>query len=60
MPIGRLSFDDAALIENARAVTEAILRAKPASSKGLYVKKLTLSTVMSPGIRIDRSELALT
>jgi len=60
MPIGRLSFDDAALIENARTVTEAILRAKPASSKGLYVKKLTLSTVMSPGIRIDRSELALT
>jgi large subunit ribosomal protein L1 len=60
MPIGRLSFDDAALIENARTVTEAILRAKPASSKGLYVKKLTLSTVMSPGIRIDRSELTLT
>jgi len=60
MPIGKLSFDDAALIENARTVTEAILRAKPASSKGLYVKKLTLSTVMSPGIRIDRSELALT
>jgi len=60
MPIGRLSFDEAALIENARAVTEAILRARPASTKGQYVKKLTLSTVMSPGIRIDRSELSLT
>jgi len=59
MPIGKISFDDVALIENARTVTEAILRARPASSKGQYVRKLTLSTAMGPGVRIDRSELVV-
>ena len=57
-PIGRLSFDPAALIENAKVFTEAILRAKPAATKGQYIKKLVLSTAMGPGVRIDRSELA--
>ena len=57
-PIGRLSFEPAALIENAKVFTEAIMRAKPAASKGQYVKKLVLSTAMGPGVRIDRSELA--
>ena len=57
LPIGKLSFDDSALIENAQVVTEAILRARPASTKGQYVRKLTLSTAMGPGVRIDRSEL---
>ena len=56
-PIGKLSFDDQALIENAKAFTEAILRARPAAAKGQYVKKLVLSTAMGPGVRIDRSEL---
>ena len=59
MPIGKLSFDDTALIENARVVTEAILRAKPAASKGQYLRKLTLSTAMGPGVRIDRSEFTV-
>jgi large subunit ribosomal protein L1 len=59
MPIGKMSFEDEALIGNAKAVTEAIVRARPASSKGQYVKKLTLSTAMGPGIRIDRSELSI-
>ena len=58
LPIGRLSFEESALIENAKAVTEAIMRARPASTKGQYVRKLTLSTAMGPGVRIDRSELA--
>ena len=57
LPVGKLSFDDSALIENAKVVTEAILRARPASTKGQYVRKLTLSTAMGPGVRIDRSEL---
>ena len=57
-PIGRLSFEDQALIENAQAFTDAILRARPAAAKGQYVRKLILSSVMGPGIKIDRAQLA--
>ena len=57
-PIGKLSFEDLALIENAQAFTDAILRAKPAASKGQYVRRLILSSVMGPGIKIDRAQLA--
>lgn len=56
-PIGKLSFPDQALIENAQTVTEVILRAKPAAAKGQYVRKLTLSSAMGPGVKIDRTEL---
>jgi large subunit ribosomal protein L1 len=58
-PIGKLSFDLSALIENARAFTDAILRAKPASTKGQFVRKLVLSSTMGPGIKIDRTQLAV-
>jgi large subunit ribosomal protein L1 len=57
-PIGKLSFAEEALIENARAFTSAIMRAKPAVAKGQFVRKLILSSTMSPGIRIDPSVLA--
>lgn len=57
-PIGKLSFEEKALLENAMAFTEAILRAKPSSSKGQFVRRLTLSSTMSPGIRIDPANLA--
>lgn len=56
-PIGKLSFDEQALIENARAFTEAILRARPAAAKGQYVRKLIMSSTMGPGVRIDPSVL---
>lgn len=56
-PIGKLSFDEQALIDNARAFTEAILRARPASAKGQYVRKLIMSSTMGPGVRIDPSVL---
>ena len=59
MPIGKVSFEPQALIGNAKAVTEAILRARPAAAKGQYVRKLTISTAMGPGVRIDRSELSV-
>jgi large subunit ribosomal protein L1 len=45
-------------VENAQAFTDAILRAKPAATKGLFVRKLILSSTMGPGIRIDPSALA--
>jgi large subunit ribosomal protein L1 len=51
--IGKRSFDDTALRENYLAVVDEILRAKPPAAKGKYVKTLTLSTTMGPGIRID-------
>lgn len=57
-PIGKMSFEEEALVENAMAFTSAILRAKPATSKGQFVRKLILSSTMSPGIRIDPSALA--
>ncbi|MDA2979533.1 MAG: 50S ribosomal protein L1 [Actinomycetota bacterium] len=57
-PIGKLSFAEDALVENAKAFTSAILRAKPAVAKGQFVRKLILSSTMSPGIRIDPSALA--
>ena len=55
--IGKLSFDDTALIDNAKVLSDVILRAKPAATKGQYVQKLILSTTMGPGIRIDPAAL---
>ena len=57
-PIGKLSFEDQALIENAQAFTDAILRARPAATKGQYIRILILSSVIGPGIKIDRAQLA--
>jgi large subunit ribosomal protein L1 len=52
-PIGKLSFSKEQLAENAQALLDAIVRAKPTASKGTYLKKITLSSTMSPGVRID-------
>lgn len=57
-PIGKLSFTEEALVENAQALSSAILRAKPASTKGSFIRKLILSSTMGPGIRIDPGALA--
>jgi large subunit ribosomal protein L1 len=53
LAIGKLSFDAAKLVENIQALLDAIVRAKPATSKGTYLKKISLSTTMGPGLRID-------
>jgi large subunit ribosomal protein L1 len=55
--VARRSFEPAAIVANATAMLETIIRAKPASSKGTYLKKVVLSTTMGPGIRIDASGL---
>jgi large subunit ribosomal protein L1 len=57
IPIGKVSFDKAKLLENALAVLKAVLRAKPATSKGKYIKKISMSSTMGPGIRIDVTKL---
>jgi large subunit ribosomal protein L1 len=53
LAIGKLSFDAAKLVDNIQALLDAIVRAKPATSKGTYLKKISLSTTMGPGLRID-------
>jgi large subunit ribosomal protein L1 len=58
-PIGKLSFDEGRLTENARALLEAIIRARPASAKGTYLKKISLSSTMSPGIKVDSASVTI-
>jgi len=55
-PIGKIQFAAAQLAENAHALIGAVLKAKPAAAKGKYVKKITLTSTMGPGISIDLSE----
>jgi large subunit ribosomal protein L1 len=53
VPIGKKSFTEEQLTANFKAVTGAILRAKPSSAKGTYVKSLVMSATMSPGVKLD-------
>jgi large subunit ribosomal protein L1 len=55
-PIGKIQFDGPKLAENAHALIGAVLKAKPAAAKGKYVKKITLTSTMGPGILIDPIE----
>ncbi|MGH2678851.1 MAG: 50S ribosomal protein L1 [Actinomycetota bacterium] len=55
--IGKRTFDEQGLIENYLAVVDEILRAKPAGAKGRYVRSVTISTTMGPGIRIDPARI---
>jgi large subunit ribosomal protein L1 len=57
VPVGKASFGAEQLIDNARAVLGSILRAKPASAKGNYVKGVTVATTMGPGIKIDLAQV---
>jgi large subunit ribosomal protein L1 len=57
VPVGKASFGAEQLIDNAKAVLLSILRAKPASAKGNYVRGVTLSTTMGPGIKVDLSQI---
>ena len=55
--VGRASFEPTALEENFRAVIDEIQRAKPASAKGRYIKKITVSSTMGPGVHVDTNRL---
>lgn len=52
-PIGKASFSEQALLENFAALTDAILKAKPAAAKGTYIKTIALSSTMGPSVRVD-------
>jgi len=53
MPIGKRSFDERALLENYAALIDEIVRAKPSAAKGRYIKQITLTTTMGPGVHVD-------
>lgn len=57
VPIGKVSFDNQKLLDNAKAVVDSIVKAKPATSKGKYLKKASISSTMGPGVRIDIASL---
>jgi large subunit ribosomal protein L1 len=56
--IGKVSFEDDKLLENAKALADAIQKARPAGAKGTYVQKVSLSSTMGPGVRVDIGSLA--
>lgn len=55
--IGKISFDSKAIKENLEALINDLKKAKPSSSKGVYLKKISLSTTMGPGLTIDQASL---
>ncbi len=57
-PVGKVSFDETKLQENILAIYDALIKAKPAAAKGTYVKKISLSSTMGPGVRCDTSDVA--
>jgi len=60
MPIGKVSFDPDKIHENLAAVIDAIVKAKPSGAKGQYIRSITLTSTMGPGIKVDlRSAMAL-
>jgi large subunit ribosomal protein L1 len=58
VPFGKMSFEVAALEENARAVMQAVVAAKPSVAKGVYIKTCTVTSTMGPGLRVRVKELA--
>lgn len=58
VPVGKVSFGGRQIKENAQTVLDAILRAKPSSSKGKYLKSATLSSTMGPGVPLDSANIA--
>ena len=57
MLVGKVSFDEGKLIENIRTIFNVILKLKPSTVKGAYIKNLAISTTMGPGIKIDQDSV---
>ncbi len=60
IPVGKISFSKEDLIENCSAVINAVIRAKPATAKGVYMQSCSISSTMSPSVKIDINELQVT
>ena len=55
VPIGKVSFDDAKLVENFNTINETLVKAKPATAKGQYIKNISMTTTFGPGIHVDQA-----
>lgn len=58
VPVGKVSFDEQKIRENAKVLLDAVVKAKPATAKGKYVKKVNLAATMSPGVLLDETAYA--
>jgi large subunit ribosomal protein L1 len=56
-PLGKISFDAEKLRENLLALVEALVKAKPSAAKGTYLKKISISSTMGPGLNLDISDV---
>src|SRR5206468_13035867 len=56
-PVGKTSFATPSLVENAHALVDSIVKAKPSAAKGKYLRSVTVSSTMGPGIRIDTTNI---
>jgi large subunit ribosomal protein L1 len=56
-PVGKTSFDASRLLENAHALVDSVVKAKPPAAKGRYLKSITVSSTMGPGVRIDTASI---
>ncbi|MGX7014800.1 50S ribosomal protein L1 [Vagococcus silagei] len=54
VPIGKVSFDEAKLVENFNTIHDVIMKAKPAATKGQYIQSLTVTTTFGPGVKVDK------
>ena len=59
VPIGKASFEDEKLVENFKTIIDTLLKAKPASAKGTYLKNVVVTSTMGPGVKVDVSPLVL-
>lgn len=59
VPLGKVSFDEEKLTENFETVVDTLLKAKPAAAKGTYLKNISVSSTMGPGIKVNRSKYTL-
>lgn len=55
VPVGKASFDEQRILENAQAVLDAVNRVKPSAVKGIYIKRIVITSTMSPGVRLEIS-----
>jgi large subunit ribosomal protein L1 len=60
VPVGKLSFEDAQIVENTQALLDAVVRARPAAAKGKYVKSFFLASTMGPGVPVDSQSIEAT
>jgi large subunit ribosomal protein L1 len=60
VPVGKASFDVAKLHENALSILDSIMKAKPAAAKGTYVRSVSVSATMGPGVKIDPASITRT